>query len=117
MDTKRKTNVEWKREAGQSAKQVVAEWRPDVVIAADDNAQEFFAKDFAGQATPQVVFCGVNAKPEEYGYPASNITGVLERPHFDASLELLRKARPDAKRIAIVSEDSETSSGALKFLR
>ena len=116
MDTKRKTGTEWKTEAGKTAKNIVTEWQPDVVIAADDNAQQYFAREFAGAGRPQVVFCGVNAEPEDYGYPAANVTGILERPHFQASLDLLREICPRAKRIAIVTDDSPTSAGALHHM-
>ena len=117
MDTKRRTSEAWKRQSGQNARQIVEEWRPDVVITSDDNAQQYFAKDYAGRQTPQVVFCGVNASPQKYGYPASNVTGILEVPHFAASLDHLRKFVPDAKRIAIVTDDSPTSAGALAFMK
>jgi len=116
MDTKRKTSEQWKIKSGEAAKQVVADWQPDVVIAADDNAQQYFAKDFAAMPLPQFVFCGVNAQPEKYGYPASNITGILERPHTEASFQLLRKLKPGARRIAIVTDHSPTSAGALEFI-
>ncbi len=117
MDTKRHTDKRFKEEAGQAARNVTAEWKPDVIIAADDNAQQYFATYYTGRSWPQIVFCGVNAEPEEYGYPVSNITGILERPHFVQSLELLRQLVPDAKRIAMVSDDSLTSEGALKWIR
>ncbi|MBN2559929.1 MAG: hypothetical protein JXQ75_03240 [Phycisphaerae bacterium] len=117
MDTKLKTSEEWKTQAGQAAQQVVSEWQPDVVIAADDNAQQYFAKHYAGRPMPQFVFCGVNAEPQDYGYPAPNVTGVVERPHFKASIDLLRKVCPGVKRLALVTDNSETSAGALHFMR
>ena len=117
MDTKRKTSEEWKHQAGKRADDVVAEWQPDVVITADDNAQQYFAKNYAGRVSPQFVFCGVNAKPEKYGYPASNITGVLERPHYAETLRQLQQLVPDAKRVALLSDDSPTSAGAIEFIK
>jgi ABC-type uncharacterized transport system substrate-binding protein len=117
MDTKRNTTPAWKKESGEKAKALVAEWQPDVVIAADDNAQEYFAKDFAGKARPQFVFCGVNVDLSQYGYPASNITGILERPHFNASLNLLKQMKPNTHRIALLSDYSPTSEGALAYIR
>ncbi len=116
MDTKRNTDEGFKRDAGDRARQIVTEWRPSVVIAVDDNAQKHFAQSYAGRDDVQIVFCGVNAKPEEYGYPASNVTGVLERPHFKSSLALLRRMVPQARRVAVLSDDSPTSAGALQFM-
>ncbi|MBN2375774.1 MAG: hypothetical protein JXD22_05210 [Sedimentisphaerales bacterium] len=117
MDTKRITDKSWKQQAGEKAKEIVRQWNPDVVIAADDNAQIYFAKSYVGCERPIVIFCGVNAKPEAYGYPASNVTGVLERPHFQASLDFLKELRPYASRVAIVTDDSETSAGAIAFIK
>jgi len=118
MDTKRRTSDTWKIESGRRAKEIVAEWKPDVVIAADDNAQKYFVTTFpAGADAPQFVFCGVNAEPAEYGYPAPNVTGILERPHFAASFDMLARIRPGLKRIAFITDDSPTSKGVITHLR
>ncbi len=117
MDTKRHTDELWKEQAGEMAAAIVREWAPTVVIAVDDNAQSYFVSKFINQEVPQFVFCGVNERPERYGYPRENVTGILERPHYGATVELLRKLVPDAKRIAFVSDDSPTSAGALLYIR
>lgn len=117
MDTKRRTEEAWKVEAGRVAAEITEEWQPRVVIAADDNAQQYYARHLAGREDLDVVFCGVNAEPEIYGYPASNITGLLERPHFERSLHILDELRPGLKRIAMLSDESPTSDAGLAFLR
>ena len=117
MDTKRQTDAAWKTAAGQKAQAIVTEWQPDAVIAADDNAQEFFARQYVGQTTPQFVFCGVNEELDRYGYPAKNITGILERPHMVETVALLQLLCPDVQRIAVISDDSPTSVGALRYIR
>lgn len=117
MDTKRRTSEQWKTAAGEKASDIINEWHPEIVIGADDNAQQYCLKKYAGQSNPQIVFCGVNAVPEKYGYPASNVTGVQEKPHVEESLKMFQKLKPDARRIAIVTDDSPTSNGALKFLK
>lgn len=117
MDTKRRTSEQWKTAAGEKACDLINEWRPAIVIGADDNAQQYCLKKYAGQSSPQIVFCGVNAAPEKYGYPASNVTGIQERPHVEESLNMFQKLKPDARRIAIVTDNSPTSDGALKFLK
>jgi ABC-type uncharacterized transport system substrate-binding protein len=116
MDTKRHTDEAFKTQAGERARRIMAEWQPRIVITADDNAQKYFAAQYVGQEAIQFVFCGVNAEPGKYGYPAANVTGVLERPHYRDSIALLRQLVPDAKRIALLSDDSPTSAGALEFM-
>ncbi len=118
MDTKRNTSEAWKVKAGRTARQIVAEWEPDVVIAADDNAQRYFVTGYVGTTHgPQFVFCGVNADPAEYGYPAPNVTGILERAHFEASFDMLAEIVPKLKRIAFITDNSPTSKGVIAYLK
>jgi len=118
MDTKRQTGEEWKRAAGQEAKRIVAEFRPDVVIAMDDNAQQYFAKDYVGDpAPPFFVFGGVNDDPGRYGFPAANVTGVLERPNVLESIELLQKILPGANRLLILADKSESTDPLIAYCK
>lgn len=116
MDTKRHTDETFKQRAGESVKSVVAEWKPDVIIVADDNAQRYFAESYMGRDDVQIVGCGINAKPETYGYPATNATAILERPHFRQTMAMLHRLVPQARRIGVLSDDSPTSRGALQFM-
>jgi len=109
MDTKRNPQPAWCEEAGKQASELVTSFDPDVVIAADDNAQECFAKQYVGKARPQIVFCGVNGDPSAYGYPATNVTGVRERTYLGESVALLRKIRPDVTKIVLITDASVTS--------
>jgi len=115
LDTKRRTDEQWKKQAGDSAVAVVNRLQPDAVIACDDNAQQFFAGRFVDSSLP-IVFCGVNADPARYGYPSRNITGIIERPHLDSTVGFARELFP-VRRIALLSSDDPTSEAALNFLR
>ncbi|WP_448871463.1 ABC transporter substrate-binding protein [Desulfobulbus propionicus] len=118
MDTKRHTDEQWKRAAGEKAKTILAAYRPEVVIAMDDNAQKYFAKDYAGrQGPPWFVFSGVNKEPQEYGYPAANVTGVLERPNVGESIQLLLKVQPQVKNILIMADKSETTDPLIAYCK
>jgi len=116
MDTKRKTTQVWKVQAGKLARKKIDGWKPDVVIAADDNAQIFVTQQYVG-SEPYFVFCGVNGDPADYGLPASNVTGIIERPHFMASLAYLSDIVPNVRRVAIMSDNGPTSVGALDFMQ
>jgi ABC-type uncharacterized transport system substrate-binding protein len=115
MDAKRHTDEAWKIDAGQRAKKMVDEYHPDIILAADDDAQEYFAASYLNTVMP-VVFTGVDADPSKYGYPAANVTGVIERPHFKESLALAQRLRP-IKRIAVLSCHDSTSILALGFMK
>jgi ABC-type uncharacterized transport system substrate-binding protein len=118
MDTKRNPSQKEIQQAGQKATQIEKDWNPDIVLASDDNAQKYFAQKLAGtHNAPAVVFCGVNADPEDYGYPAENVTGVLERPHIKESLTLLLRICPNVKNIAVLTDDSKTSSEHIKQMK
>lgn len=106
MDTKQNSTPEAMKAKGEEAMRVVAEWKPDLVYTSDDDAQQHFARFYAGKGLP-FVFSGVNRDPQAYGYEgARNMTGVLEREHFVESVKLLQSIAPKAKRIAVVLDDS-----------
>ena len=115
MDTKRHTDEAWKIDAGRRARQKVNQYHPDIILAADDDAQEYFAMFYLNTALP-VVFTGVDADPSKYGYPAANVTGVIERPHFQESLAFAQQLCP-IKRIAVLSCHDSTSTLALGFMK
>ena len=80
MDTKRHSSGAYKSRAGTRARKLIDSWEPHVIIAVDDNAQKYVAKEYIGHPTINIVFSGVNAKPKAYGYDlANNATGILER--------------------------------------
>ncbi|MBF0122529.1 MAG: hypothetical protein HQL21_03835 [Candidatus Omnitrophica bacterium] len=115
MDTKRYTSQEWMVEMGKKAREKISEVKPDVVIVSDDNAQAFVTRHYLNKR-PFFVFCGVNGDPEDYGFPADNVSGVLERPFINQSLALLREIVPSVKNIAVMSDSGETSVGALRHI-
>ena len=116
MDTKRKNDLAWKRQAGILAAREMDLFRPRVVIAMDDNAQAFFVKDNMNRDNaPAFVFGGVNADISTYGYPRPNVTGVLERPNIKESLDLLLKIKPDIKSVLMISDKSSTTDSFVKY--
>ena len=77
--------------------------QPDGVIAVDDNAQTMFVVPYLkNKETIPIIFCGVNANPELYGYPSPNISGVLERFHLEASISLSRQLAGDIETFAFM---------------
>lgn len=117
MDTKRQTNVEWKQQVSAEVLAFIETWRPDVIIAADDNAQELVGREIAEKGTPAWVFCGVNNEAQKYGYPTKNVTGVLERPHLIESLEFFKKINPQVRNIVFLSDYSPTSTAVIEYCK
>jgi ABC-type uncharacterized transport system substrate-binding protein len=107
MDTKRNDSIEFGREAGQRAKAVLEDFKPDVVIATDDNAQKYFVLPYLKNTKLPVVFSGVNWDASMYGYPCRNVTGMVEVEPTAEMLKLFR-AYSKGNRIGYISGDVET---------
>lgn len=78
MDTKRNKSAEYIKKAAQKAVELIKEYKPDVVIASEDNASKYVVEPFFKNASIPFVFCGVNHSAERYGYPYKNATGIIE---------------------------------------
>ncbi|NVN91897.1 MAG: ABC transporter substrate-binding protein [Desulfuromonadales bacterium] len=81
-------------------------FRPDGVIAADDDAQSLFVVPYLkNRVKTPVMFCGVNSEAGQYGYPAENVSGILERSHISESIALLQQLVPSVKKVAYITPD------------
>jgi len=97
----------------ETAKQAFAlyqEFQPDGVIAADDDAQAMFVLPYLkDKVKTPVMFCSVNAELETYGYPASHISGILERLHIRESVSLAQQLIPSVKTVCFMMKESPLS--------
>lgn len=113
MDTKRHPSLEFKARAGSTARSMIDKWQPDVLIAVDDNAQEYVSRYYLGDPNMKIVFTGVNKSLEAYNFHvANNVTGILERINYQAVKDILLQVLPkDKRRIMHISDASPTSEG------
>ena len=113
MDTKRHPEKDFILKAGNIARNVIERWKPDIILAIDDNAQEYVARYFLEDPQMNIVFTGVNAEASKYGYDqASNVTGIIERIPFDAFRDVFLEILPeDKRRVVHISDSSPTSQG------
>jgi len=116
MDTKCNRSEAYGREAGRRAKVIIEKYRPDVVIASDDNAQKYLMVPFLKDTDLPVVFCGVNKVPADYGYPSPNVTGMRE---VDLTNELVSQMQPFAggNRVGLLAGDTETHRIIIENIR
>ena len=108
MDTKNNKAEDYIKQSAVQAREIIEEWKPDVVIASDDNASKYLiAPYFIGDALP-FVFCGVNWDASVYGFPAENITGMVEVQLID---QIIEKLSPYGKgtRIGFIKGESLSS--------
>jgi ABC-type uncharacterized transport system substrate-binding protein len=108
MDTNRNPAPEFSEAKGREARDLIDRTRPDVVIACDDNASQHLVKPFLKDAATPIVFCGVNWTVAEYGYPYSNVTGMIE---VAPNREVVREAKAlveDARSFTFLAADVPT---------
>src|SRR5262245_38234931 len=107
LDAQRNRAKSWAEEKGREARALIEAWKPDLVYASDDDAQEHVARHYVNTALP-IVFSGVDRDPAAYGYAgAKNVAGVPEQIHVAESMRLLQAVAPGARRILMVSDAGE----------
>jgi ABC-type uncharacterized transport system substrate-binding protein len=105
MDTKK--DIEGGVRKAQDAYELYERFRPDGVIAADDNAQSMFVLPYLkDKVKTPVMFCAVNEEPEKYGYPASNVSGILERNFISESIAFAKQLVPSINTVGFLTKDS-----------
>jgi ABC-type uncharacterized transport system substrate-binding protein len=111
-------NIEDAARKAQEAYAVYQEFQPDGVIAADDNAQSMFVLPYLkDKVKTPLMFCGVNEDAEKYGYPASNISGILERYLIDESIALAKQLLPSISTFGFIMKNSSTSKAIFKQIQ
>lgn len=78
LDSKRNKDPDFIKSMAQKAMQHIEQTKPDVVIACDDNASKYLVVPYLKDSQTPVVFCGINWTVKSYGYPFSNVTGIVE---------------------------------------
>ncbi len=113
MDTKK--NLGGGGRKAEVAYDLYKRFQPDGVIAADDNAQGMFVMPYLkDKVKTPVMFCAVNANPKEYGYPASNVSGILERNFVRESIAFAKQIVPSIKTVGFLAKDSPSGRAILK---
>ena len=90
MDTKRHPSESNKVAKAQAALERIRQWNPDVVITSDDNAAKYLVEPYLKNSPLPVVFCGINWSASAYGFPCSNVTGMVEVQLIKQILSTLR---------------------------
>jgi len=116
MDTKRNKDELYKFAKAREIANKIKEIKPDILIVSDDNAAKYLVVPyFSGKQIP-VVFSGINWTVKEYGFPTSNVTGMIEMAPVRPMLEWARKMTQQGKRGLYIGADSLTESKDLKQL-
>lgn len=104
MDTKRNVSKAFALEKTRQAKQLISTYKPDIVIASDDNASKYVVTQYKNSAIP-FVFSGINWTAKVYGFPYKNVTGMVEVAPILPLLRVIRKSVKNVKRGVYISAD------------
>jgi ABC-type uncharacterized transport system substrate-binding protein len=95
----------------------ISKFKPDVLVALDDNAFRSVALKLVDSSIP-IVFSGMNGQPETYNQqkpfmnsranPGHNITGVYEKLHIADAIRVHSRLFPDLKKVLIITDQSPT---------
>lgn len=102
----------------QQAYALYQEWQPDGVITTNDDAQTFFVLPYLkDKVKTPVMFAGIFATPETYGYPASNVSGIRERAYFKEALLFMQQLTPTPiQSFALIAPDLEAAKQVAQVL-
>jgi ABC-type uncharacterized transport system substrate-binding protein len=108
MDGKHHLDEAFAKTKALEAKELIDTWKPDVVIAADDNASKYLIMPYFKDKPVPVVFCGLNWTAEPYGYPYSNATGMIEVGPIEPLAAEVQAVVKNARRGVFLSADEIT---------
>ena len=113
MNTKQ--NIKAGPQKAKEAYDLYLRLRPDGVIAADDNAQSMFVVPYLkDKVKTPIMFCGVNDDATKYGYPATNVSGILERSFISESIAFAKQLIPSINTVGFIAKDSPSGQAILK---
>ncbi len=104
MDTKRNSSTAYAKEKAQQVKQLISQFKPDIVIATDDNAAKYVVTQYKNSDIP-FIFSGINWTAEAYGFPYKNVTGMVEVGPIIPLLKIIRKTVKNVKSGVYISAD------------
>ncbi len=117
MDTKRNKSTEYKIQSALKAKEIIESWKPDIVITADDNAAKYLIQTHYRDSNIPFVFNGVNWTVEEYGFPYSNVTGMVEVAPIRDMLETAARISSPGRRAFYVGANTLTEEKNLRRIK
>lgn len=105
MDSKRNSSPEQIFKITNKIVKLIEDWQPDVVITSDDNAAKYLIAPHYRDDKVPFVFCGVNWTVEEYGFPYTNVTGIVEVAPVRIMLEEAFKVSGQGRKAVFIGAD------------
>lgn len=116
LDAKRVKDTAALAAKGRAMRDIIQEWNPDLIVAADDAVNKYVISRFFLNSKIPVVFNGVNWSVEKYGYPTKNITGQIEVDQIERLIKELQQFS-SGKRIGILTGNTLTDKKNIKHYK
>ena len=116
MDTKRNKSELYKIRKSREVANEIIKIKPDVLITSDDNAARYLVVPYFKDSKLPVVFSGINWTVEEYGFPATNVTGMVEVAPVRPMLRWAQRLTEQGTRGFYLGSDTLTEAKNLKYL-
>jgi len=108
LDTKRIKDPGQIEKKITAVRRLIEYSRPDVVITADDNAAKHLIQPYYINSDIPFVFCGINWTAKNYGFPASNVTGMIEVAPIKPLMEWAQRLALPARTATYIGADTLT---------
>jgi len=107
MDTKRSDSQNYINHVAKSLHATVKNWKPNILIAFDEDAQNLAMREFANYPDIKVILAGITDSRRWLEYEKTpNITGITEQIPVKAIREILSLMFRNQKRIYYLSDNS-----------
>lgn len=105
-------------QAAAQARRAIERFKPDVLIAVDDEANTLVARDYVGRAEPRILYVSIDRPPAAYGYAdAPNVSGIAEQLPWKALRDALIQMFPGrAPTMAVLGVEGTTDQAELAQL-
>ncbi|AUI68023.1 ABC transporter substrate-binding protein [Beggiatoa leptomitoformis] len=114
MDTKRNSDEAFIQKMAVQVRDKIATFKPDVVIACDDNAMKYVVMPYYKDADLPFVFCGVNWDASIYELPYRNVTGMVEIALIGQIIQHIRQYAT-GDRIGYLAENSPVARKNVEY--
>ena len=102
MNMLNKNTIKQKINAGIEARASIDRFKPEILVAVGDEAQEFSAKFYLGKKNIRIIFAGVKGDFKKLGYiPGQNVGGIIEVPQVQELNLLINSMFPGKKNIKL----------------
>lgn len=115
LDSKRFPEEDKIKQNVDKANSLIKSFKPDIIIASDDNASKYLVMPYLKNINTPVIFCGINWDASIYGYPYKNSTGMISVTPINLLLKYLKNYKKGTK-IAYLASPILSSEKDIEFI-